>query len=335
MRTLARLAVPVLLVSGLLLPACSTNPTTGRRQFNALTRDSEIQMGAAAAPEMLQEFGGAVPDQQLQAYVVALGQQMAAVTEADNPALPWEFTLLNSDVINAFALPGGKVFLSRGLAVEMTNDAQLAAVIGHEIGHVTARHINDKYTRVYGVTALLAVAGLAAGQENASLVQLGEQVAGVALLSYDRKQEIEADELGMRYMSRIGYDPIGAVQVQEILKRAMGDNRPPEMLSTHPMPETRIDALNAAIAKYRANPPAQGFQTGEARFQSQFLARLKQLPAVPKPKQTRATPAAPMTGALLGPQERIELASGGVLGARAGRVGLAHPKTWCAHCATH
>src|SRR5205823_502333 len=110
----------------------------------------EVQMGAEAMPELTKQYGGKVANTDLQTYVTGVGRKLAATTEADNPALPWEFTLLNSDVINAFALPGGKVFLTTGLAKRMTNEAQMAGVLGHECGHVTARHINDKITREMG-----------------------------------------------------------------------------------------------------------------------------------------------------------------------------------------
>jgi predicted Zn-dependent protease len=119
-------------------------PRDGERQFIALSRSQEIAMGTEAQPQLTEQYGGEVADQIATGYVTEVGQAMAALTEGDYPSLPWEFTLLDSDVINAFALPGGKVFLSRGLAARMRDEAQMAGVIGHEIGHVTARHINDR-----------------------------------------------------------------------------------------------------------------------------------------------------------------------------------------------
>src|SRR5882724_635694 len=110
-------------------------------------------MGAEATPQISKQYGGPVKNAAVQQYVAELGKNLAATTEKDNPKLPWEFTLLDSDVINAFSLPGGKVFFSRGLAVKLQNEAQMAAVLGHEIGHVTARHINDQMTHELEVSA--------------------------------------------------------------------------------------------------------------------------------------------------------------------------------------
>lgn len=299
---------------------CTTNPTTGRSQFLTMSREEEIKLGTEAAPGLTTEFGGKVSDARLQEYVANIGRQLAAQTEADNPTLPWEFTLLDSGVINAFALPGGKVFISRGLAVEMTNEAQMAAVLGHEIGHVTARHSNERYGQAIGTTvggAILGavIGGVASGKASGAGIgaAAGASVGGIAGLSFSRDQEIEADRLGMRYMSMLNYDPVGAIEVQEILQRAAGKgSRPPEFLSTHPSSETRIRALNERFDKYyahtRNNPQFQKF---EERFQRDFLTPLKRLPP---PKQAHGTGST---------REMLAHAAFGSLG---------DPVLWCAHC---
>lgn len=270
------------LIAGLFLPiaGCTKNLTTGRNQFDALSREQEISLGAQGKPEMVKEYGGEVAKAELRDYVREVGLGLVATTAQDDPSivqLPWEFTLLNSDVINAFALPGGKVFVSRGLAQKMTNEAQLAGVIGHEIGHVTARHINDRYTREMGAQLGLGVVGVLLGGESgaADLTQLGGQIAQVALLSYSRKQELESDSLGMRYMTRAGYDPIGARQVMELLARESAGGKQPEFLSTHPHPESRIEQIDKLLAgPYVGMTGSAQFKTGEQEFRTRFLGKL-------------------------------------------------------------
>jgi predicted Zn-dependent protease len=271
---------------------CSTNPTTGRMQFNSLTPEQEIAIGAEAAPQLTEEYGGAVADQRLQGYITQVGQRMLPYTEGDAPSLPWEFVLLDSDVINAFALPGGKVFMSRGLADRMTNEAQLASVLGHEIGHVTARHVNERVTQSRVVTGLLTAGVAVAGTSDSGLVTGAvQQIMGSAgqgyLLKYGRDQELEADALGVRYMAKAGYDPLGALQVQQILKSASEGQLQPEILSTHPHPESRIRALQEMLAgEYAPTQNNPRYQLYEDRFKASFLDRLATLPPAPDASTT-------------------------------------------------
>jgi len=269
------------------LVGCSTNPTTGRMQLNSLSPAQEIAIGSEAAPQLIQEYGGAVQDPYLQGYVAQIGMRMVPYTEGDAPNLPWEFVLLDSDVINAFALPGGKVFMSRGLAERMTNEAQLASVIGHEIGHVTARHINERVTQQRVVGGLLTAGVLVAGRSDSAIAASAvEQIMGTAgqgfLLRFGREQEIEADSLGVRYMVRTNYDPMGAIEVQNILAQASAGTRPPEFLSTHPYPESRIANLQNLIrGEYAFTQNNPQFQLHEERFRNSFLNRLAALPPAP------------------------------------------------------
>ncbi|MGH7244532.1 MAG: M48 family metalloprotease [Phycisphaerales bacterium] len=272
LRTLAVAILPFLMA------ACSTNPTTGRSQLNMLSRDDEIKMGIESKPEMLKEYGGEVKNADARAYVSNLGHQLAAQTEADNPGLPWEFALLDSDVINAFALPGGKVFVSKGLAIKMTNEAQMAGVLGHEIGHVTARHINEKVTRQTGASVGLSVISAVIGGGGDAITGLAGQAVQITLLSYDRGQESEADTLGMRYMVKCFYNPIGQLQVMEILKKEAGTSNQPEFLQTHPIPDTRIKAIQQIIDtdyKYTQNNPQ--YKLNAEQFKTQFLPKLAAL----------------------------------------------------------
>ncbi len=272
---IGRLSCVVLAFASMGLGACSTNPTTGRSQLNLLSREDEVRLGTDARPQMLNEYGGEVKSEELRNYVIEIGRKLAAQTEGDNPTLPWEFALLDSDVINAFAIPGGKVFVSRGLAARMTNEAQMAGVLGHEIGHVTARHINEKMTRSTLANAGLGIIGVAIGAGGDAIAGLADQAVQLTLLSYDRGQESEADELGMRYMTKVGYNPIGQLQLMQILKAAAGEGKQPEFMSTHPLPDTRIKRIEELLAtRYKDTQNNPAFKIGESEFKSRFLSKL-------------------------------------------------------------
>jgi predicted Zn-dependent protease len=299
------------IASGVMLWGCTTNPATGQRFFNVLSMEQEAALGAQAAPALSQEFGGPVRDEQLQAYVTRMGEEIARHTEGDFPKLEWEFTLLDSPVVNAFALPGGKVFITRGLAEKMTNDAQLAGVLGHEVGHVSAQHTARRVGQQMIFNTGLAVAGVAVGlsDESSALRQYGQYAVpalaiggNLVLLSYGRDEESQADYLGMRYMSRAGYNPRGQLEVMQILAgESAGGARPPEWMASHPLPETRIrrieGLLNSEEFREAANRPM-----GEERFQREFLSRLRQVPASQQRPQNLVQPRA---GQLRGGQQVI------------------------------
>jgi predicted Zn-dependent protease len=288
------------------LAGCTTNPATGRSQLLGLSWDEEIQLGDEAAPEFLDQSGGQVGDALVLEYISDLGQRLAA--QSENPELEWEFFVLDSAVINAFALPGGKVFVSRGLLERMTNEAQLAGVLGHEIGHVTARHGNERMTKAIGVQVLVAgvaIGGAASDSEWGQYLGLGTAAGGqLYLLRYSRANELEADALGVRYMTNLGYNPLGQVQVMEVLREAGGGGGTPEWLSTHPAPDTRIADLEALIQDeypaYNADPPVYVFR--QAEFEQNVLARLAQLPP-----PSHGTGNGGEAGAFTQPDELIEL----------------------------
>jgi len=213
MSRLSRLLLACLLVLPLTLaPACTRveNPATGAIEYTALSPEDERQIGQEQHPRLLVQFGGAYDDPALRAYVDELGQKLARVSEL--PELDFTFTLLDSEVVNAFALPGGYVYITRGLLALAENEAEVAGVLGHEIGHVTARHSAQRVTQAQttGILATLGTIGAAIlGGEAAG--QLAQQAFGAGaqawLASYSRDQELEADRLGVRYLIRAGYDP--------------------------------------------------------------------------------------------------------------------------------
>ncbi len=282
---LSRHVAAVLVLAGTAaMVSCTKNAATGKRQLNLLGRSDEIKLGMDAAPEMVKAYGGEVPDQELRDYVTRIGTKLAQGAEKEYRDLPWKFTLLNSDVINAFSLPGGQVFMSRALMERMTNEAQLAGVLGHEIGHVTAEHVDQRMGRQGLLQIGAAIGGAAAGSQYGQYVEAGIlQGGGLYALKFDRGEETEADHLGVRYMVRAGYNPKAQIEVMQILKQASGKGGGAEWTSTHPLPDTRIKDLTGFVrkkyAKQADDQAAYGFHESEFR---PYLDRLKRLPPAPK-----------------------------------------------------
>ncbi|QYU69871.1 M48 family metalloprotease [Leptolyngbya sp. 15MV] len=240
----AVIGLPVAVV-GVGLGGCTTNPATGKSIFTmGMSRQTQISLGNQAAPQFRQEMGGSVPDERLQRYVDDIGRRMAALTEGDNPSLPWEFNLVNTSQVNAFALPGGKVFFTRGLAEKLTSEAQMAGVIGHEIGHVTAEHGAQRMASTIafnaGLVATAVIVGVSGDRDLQRIAAVGVPAIAVGgnlvLLKFGRNEELEADRLGVRYMVGPGYNPRGQMEVMQVLASLSTGPRPPEFLSTHPDP---------------------------------------------------------------------------------------------------
>lgn len=311
------LSAALLGLLGPTLGGCSTNPATGESNLLLMSWEQESSLAAEAAPQFTQEFGGETPDPAVQAYVDEVGGKLSrtAVEQAyaEVPELAWEYTLLDSAVLNAFALPGGKVFISRGLAEKLNNEAQLAGVLGHEVGHVMARHGNQRITAMTGLNLALAGAAIAVGtaDDESSFAQYGQYAipalavgGNVVLLSYGRDEELEADRLGIQYMVANGYDPAGQRQVMEVLRDEASGGAPPEWLSTHPASDTRIDRINQMLRnKYAHTQNNPEFGLFPERYRQRMLAPLSKLPPA---KQQATQPTA---------------------------LNLAEPATWCAHCA--
>ena len=243
----------VILALGLSTTGCSTNPATGKGQLNFLSTSREISLGNQSAPQFTQQYGGDIPSESLRAYVVDLGKRLAA--QSERAELPWEFHVVDSSVLNAFALPGGKVFITRGMLAKLNSEAQLAGVLSHEIGHVTAQHIGQQLSQsmlLQGLAIGVGVASARSDNEWLKAMGIGASVGGsVYLLKFGRDQESQADELGVRYMTRLGYNPVGQIQVMEVLqKESTGKPRQPEFLSTHPLAKTRIRRLEKHINEH-------------------------------------------------------------------------------------
>lgn len=287
---------------------CTKNAATGKNILTlGMSRDEEISLGSQAMPEMVTQYGGKVESPALQQYVTNIGAKLAKETEAQNPSLPWEFTLLNTDVVNAFALPGGKVFFTRGLAEKLTSEAQMAGVLGHEIGHVTAQHGAQRIasqTVFNGAVAAGAAVVSASGNEKVQKIG-GYGIPAVALggnvvmLKYGRDEELEADRLGVRYMSNIGYNPRGQLEVMQVLQQLSAGDKTPEFLSTHPDPAARVQQVQALLAgQYAFTQNNTQYQDFKDRYKAEFLDVIKKLP--PPPKAQASLPAS-QTVALVDP----------------------------------
>jgi predicted Zn-dependent protease len=287
----AKFVIPLLaLLLAPSLAGCVTNPATGKSQFNSLSREDEIAMGTEAQGEIIPQYGGAVDDPALQAYVTEVGMKMVPYVEGDYGSLPWEFTLLDTEVINAFALPGGKVFLTRGLAEKLDSEAEMAGVLGHEIGHVTAEHADKRITNQLIFTGVLIGASVGAGFSDDGWIQAGVPlIVGVGgqgfLLKFGRGEEYESDTLGIRYMTKAGYNPEGQVRVMQVLAEAsQGAGRQPEFLSTHPYPESRVKRAEEIIRKdYPQTIDNPEYILGQQEYERRMLVPLSKLPP---PKQT-------------------------------------------------
>ncbi len=233
------------------LTGCSVNPVTGKRELMMVTPEQEIQMGKQNYAPMQQSQGGVYDvDPALTRYVQNIGQRVAAQSGVN---LPYEFVVLNNSVPNAWALPGGKIAINRGLLTEMESEAELAAVLGHEAVHAAARHTAKQQSR-----AMLMQVGVMGTAVAASNSDFGNMIAGGAnllaqagLASYGRSAELESDLYGMQYMSKAGYDPQGAVDLQETFVR-LNDGRRSDWLSgmfaSHPPSQERVDANRATAA---------------------------------------------------------------------------------------
>ena len=269
------------------LGGCQTNPSTGRSQLILVSSEQTREIGEAAKPELIEQYGGEVQSAALRTYITGVGQRLARVTEPDFKDIKWEFITLDSDVINAFALPGGKVFITRGILSQFNNEAEVAAVLGHEIGHVTGKHVDE---RISQATVLQTGAQLGGALSRTQITSIALNLFSQGyLLKFSREQESEADMQGLKYMTRAGYNPEGMIQVLQVLAEASKGNRTPEMLATHPDPERRLNDVQAKIDKdYRDELNNPKYELFENRFQSGAKPYLGAAPKsstkTPKPK---------------------------------------------------
>ena len=240
------------------LQGCATNPVTGKQDFVMMTEQQEIALGRQYHVEIMKQYV-AYDDPALQAYVNRIGQELAANSHRSN--LDFRFTVLDSPQVNAFALPGGYVYVTRGIMAYMQDEADLAGVVGHEIGHVTARH--SVRQQAQQTIAGLGVAAVAIGTGSAELANLSSSLGGALVAGYGRNMELQSDGLGAEYLARSGYDPQNMIDVVTLLKhqelyereRAEQEGRPPSvyhgLYSTHPTNDRRLQEVIAAADEFK------------------------------------------------------------------------------------
>jgi predicted Zn-dependent protease len=239
------------------MSGCATNPVTGKQQLMLLSEDQEIQIDKKNSPHQFSADYGKVQDTALNNYINNTGKKMA--THTHRPNMPYSFRAVNATYVNAYAFPGGSIAVTRGILLSLDNEAELASLLGHELGHVNARHTAQQMSK--GVLTQAVVGGISvlAGTQGGMYGQLASQLgtisAGALLASYSRDNEREADALGMQYMVSTGYGSQGFVGLMDILQ-SLGKHKPNAielMFATHPMSEERYKtAVNTANTKYKS-----------------------------------------------------------------------------------
>ena len=275
--------VTLAVVLSVLVTSCAVNPVTGKRELMFLSESEELRLGDEAAPSLKWTYGGEFQDVTLKAYLTEVVKKIWQISE--RPYLPVEFYVSNTSLPNAFALPG-HVSITRGLLAELDSEAQFVAIIGHEVGHVMARHTAKRVTLGTLQQLGLVIGGLILKDSRSSdlLLSLGALGSSLILLQYDRQQELQADRLGVRYMALVGYDPREAITAHEKLEmavenylRRLGRSRKEEtfldaILSTHPRSEVRIEEIKEMIASL----PEYKLE-GDGRFRDRFLQKTEHL----------------------------------------------------------
>ena len=257
---------------------CVTNPATGQRKLRLISTEQEIALGRQAAPQLELEFGGKLEDEAVQQYVRHIGLRVAAASERRD--VPYEYALLADEEPNAFALPGGKIYVTAGLIGMMANERQLAAALGHETGHVAAGHNIDAIQRQLPSAILADLATTAVGGTGGEVVKVATDIAGAMFtLRYSRQDEYQADQLGIRYMSKAGYNPWGMVQLLETLLQEAGpepDEGPlGRMFRTHPLTSERIQKAREEIRRKHRRQSPDTADPHAGRFR-QIQVRVKQ-----------------------------------------------------------
>lgn len=226
------------------------NEVTGEEQRISLSVEEEIMLGVQSAPQMAAQHGGLDRSAEDQQLVDRVGRKIVEQSAAAKTEYQYDFHLLaDPNTVNAFALPGGQVFITRALYTRLQDIDQLAGVLGHEVGHVVARHSAERISQQRLAEGLSGAAAVGMGGNGGG--QLASVVANLMTMSYGREQELESDELGVRFMIEAGYKPESLIGVMDILEAASGGSRQPEFSSTHPSPENRRERIRESIVKYR------------------------------------------------------------------------------------
>jgi predicted Zn-dependent protease len=229
---------------------CAKNPVTGNRQLVLMSEAQEIEMGRSADPQIIQQYG-LYPDKQLQAFITEQGKKMAAISH--RPNIEYNFRIVDSDILNAFAVPGGYVYFTRGIMAHFNNEAEFAGVLGHEIGHIAARHsVAQQRNAMLGQLGIIA--GVIIAPDLAQFAETASQGVGLLLLKFGRDAERESDRLGVEYSTKIGYDAMQMANFFQTLQRqseASGSQELPGFLSTHPNPGDRYNTVSKLAKEWK------------------------------------------------------------------------------------
>jgi predicted Zn-dependent protease len=235
-----------------------TNPVTGEAQYVDLSPEQEIAMGLQAAPQMAAQHGGLHPDRQAQALVDEVGNRIVAASAAKDSPYQFEFHLLaDTQTVNAFALPGGQIFITAALLERLETIGQLAGVLGHEVGHVIGRHGAEHLAKQKLTQGLIGAVGTATDVGGA---RMAAAIGQLLNMQYGRSDELESDKLGVVFMAQAGYDPRSLIGVMRILEEASGGARQPEFMSTHPSPGNRVAQIEQTIAEVFPNGVPAGLE---------------------------------------------------------------------------
>ncbi len=240
------------------------NPVTNEEQHIGITPDQEIALGLQSFEPMTQQHGGLYPDPEIQQFIDDVCDQLIFSSAASDTEWPFECHLLaDSETINAFALPGGQMFMTLALYNRLETEGQVAGVMAHEIGHVVARHSAQQIAKAQLTQGLSGAAVMAAYDPNdprsAGTAQVVALIGQTINMKFGREDELQSDRLGVQFMADAGYDPRALIGVMQILAEASGGSRQPEFLSTHPNPENRIERIELAIEEEFPNGVPEGF----------------------------------------------------------------------------
>jgi predicted Zn-dependent protease len=263
------------LLAVVLLAACSTNPATGKKEFNLVSESQEISIGQSSHQQIIKQFGVYDEKPELSRMVERVGRSIAAASE--RPNLPWTFTVLDTPIVNAMALPGGYIYVTRGMLERINSEDELAGVLGHEIAHVTARHSAQQISRSQlaqlGMVIGAVVAGPEALQQYGQLAELG---IGLLFQRYSRAHETQADLLGTGYMAEARYNPVGAERMLMTLQRL--DKSPAQGLDryfmSHPDPGKRVRDVRQKIAEMGGMMSSGGTATNAPQPDREAYVRL-------------------------------------------------------------
>lgn len=258
----------MVLLIGLLPAGCAVNPVTGQQELMLLSEQDESQLGLKTDRSVSEQYG-IYADRQLQDYIQSLGGAMARASH--RPGLPWQFKVMDSEIINAFAAPGGYIYVTRGLLAAVNNEAELVGVLGHEIGHVTARHSAQQYSKSMLANVGLQLGQVLAGSYGDMLGPALQSGAGLLFLKFGRDDEREADALGVDYATRAGYDAARTADFFVTLQRQAtvdgGDGqRLPDFFSSHPNPVDREQTVRSLAYSIQAKSPGKAFLTNRDAY---------------------------------------------------------------------